>query len=99
PLLNAAPAGAGCEIEQEREIEHERRRENGIAAEKVDFELHRVTEPAEDVDVVPALFGVAAGRIVVDADLVIEVAIEAGVGLRLENVIEHAELARLLGLE
>ncbi len=60
-------------------VERERRGKDGVAAEEVDLELHRVAEPTEDVDVVPTLFVVAARWVVVDADLVVEVLVEVGV--------------------
>jgi len=102
PLLNAeaAQAGrAGGEIHKENEIEGERRGEDGVTTKEVHFELHRVAKPAEDVDVVPALFVVTAGRVIVDADLVVEVLVEVGVELGLEDDIEDAELGFFLGLE
>src|SRR5687768_7128026 len=66
PLLNTRHARTLCEIEEESRVEHDGRRENAIATQKIDLELHRVAEPAEDVDVVPALFVVAARWVVVD---------------------------------
>jgi hypothetical protein len=60
------------EVEQEGEVEHDRRREDRVAAEEVDLHLHRVAEPAEQIDVVPALLLVAARRVVVDPDLVVK---------------------------
>ena len=102
PLLNAQAAQrwrAGGEIHEEDQVERERRGEDGVAAEEVYLELHRVAEPAEDVDVVPAFFVVAAGRVVVDADLVVEVLVEVGVELGLEDDVEDAELGLFFGLE
>jgi hypothetical protein len=102
PFLDAEAAqawGAGCEVHEEAEIEGERRGEDGVAAEEVYLELHGVAEPAEDVDVVPTLFVIATGRVVVDADLVVEVLVEVGVQLGLEDVLEDAELGDFLGLE
>src|SRR5678810_115422 len=78
-LLKARHAGALREIEEQGKIEHQRRRQDGVTAEKIDFDLHRVTEPPEDVDVIPALLVVAAGRIIVDAHLVIHVPVQLGV--------------------
>src|SRR5690606_37513592 len=66
PLLHTPETGALGEIEEQREIEDERRRQDRVAAEEVHLDLHRVTEPPEDVDVIPTLFFVPAGRIVVD---------------------------------
>ncbi len=102
PLLDAQIAqagGAGCEVHEEAEVQGERRGEDGVAAEEVDLKLHRVAEPAEDVDVVPTFLVVAAGRVVVDADLVIEVLVEVGVEFGLEDVFEDAEFRDFLGLE
>src|SRR5437868_742356 len=59
PLLNAAHARALRQIHEQRHVEDDRRGEYAVAAEEVDLELHRIAEPAEDVDVVPALFVVA----------------------------------------
>ena len=61
PLLHALLAGAGGEVEEQGEVEHERRREDRVAAQEVDLDLHRVAHPPEDVDVVPPLLVVAAG--------------------------------------
>src|SRR5580765_28264 len=41
PLLDAAHAGALREIEEQRDIQHDRRREDAVAAEEVDLQLHR----------------------------------------------------------
>src|SRR2546430_1118162 len=65
----------------------------------LDLDLHRIAEPSEDVDVVPPFLVVAAGRIVVDPHLVEHVAVQLGILVRLEDVLEHAEFGLLLGLE
>src|SRR5207248_24748 len=80
------------EVEQQREVEHDRRGQDRVAAEKVDLHLHRIAEPAEEIDVVPPFLGVAAGGVILDADLVIEIAVKFFVEVGLEDVIEHAEL-------
>src|SRR2546421_71976 len=98
PLLYALHADALSEVEEEREVEDDGRGEDGVAAEEVNLDLHRVAEPAEDVYVVPALLVVAARRIVVDADDVREVFVELRVDFRLKDVFEHGELRLLLGL-
>src|ERR1043166_462991 len=54
PLLDAAHVRAPGQIEEQRDVEHNRRGKNAVAAQEVDLQLHRVPEPAEDVDVVPA---------------------------------------------
>src|SRR3954451_14802854 len=60
PLLDAAEAGALREVAEQHEVERERRREDRVAAQEVDLHLHRIVEPSDDVDVVPALFVVTA---------------------------------------
>src|SRR5215813_1523401 len=65
PFLDAFHARALRQIEEQREVKHDRRRKNRVTTEKVDLDLHRVAEPAEDVDVIPTFFVVAARRIVV----------------------------------
>ena len=99
PFLDALHAGSLGEVEEKSEVKKKGRGENRIAAEKVNLYLHWVAEPTEDVDVVPSLFVVAAGWVVVDPHLVIDVAIELGIELWLEDVLEDAELRLLLGLE
>src|SRR6185312_2851417 len=87
------------QIEEENQVEDDRRGEDRIAAEEIDFDLHRVVEPAEDVDVVPAFFVIAARWVVVDADLVKDIPVELWIKIGLENVLEHAELGFFFGLE
>src|SRR5438309_2868731 len=62
PFLDAVHAGASGEIQEQREIQDDWRREDTVAAEKVDLELHPVAEPAHEIDVVPAFLVVAARR-------------------------------------
>src|SRR5947209_20616059 len=88
PLLYTFHADALREVEEEREVEDDGRGEDGVAAEEVDLDLHRVAEPAEDVYVVPAFLIVAARRVIVDADDVREVFVELRVNIRLEDVFE-----------
>ncbi len=86
-------------IEEQHQVERDGRGKDRVAAEEVDLDLHRIAEPAENVDVVPAFLVVAARRVVVDADLVVDVLVEVGIKLGLEDVFERAELRLFLGLE
>src|SRR5256885_16930976 len=54
PLLDALHSRTLCEVAEEREIEHDRRGKNGVAAKEIDLDLHRVVHPPDNVDVVPA---------------------------------------------
>ena len=76
------------------------RREDRVPAEEVDLRSrHRVAEPPEQIDVVPALLRVAARRVVLDAHLVEDLVVEALVERGLQDRLEHAELRDLLALE
>src|SRR5438874_11016907 len=68
PFLDAAATqfwGALCEVEEEHQVEDERRGQDGIAAEKVHLDLHGIPEPAEDIDVVPTVFIITWWRVIV----------------------------------
>ena len=99
PLLDPGHASALREVEEQREVEHDRRGENAVAAQEIDLQLHLVAKPPHQIDVVPPLFVVAARRIVVDADDVTEILVELRIQLRLEDVVEHRLLALFLRLE
>src|SRR5204863_10117764 len=89
PLLNSLHAGALSQVEKQRQIQDDWRRENRVAAEKIDFDLHRVAQPAEDIDIVPTFFIVAARWVVVDANDVGKIFIEVRIDFGLKNVLEH----------
>ncbi len=102
PLLDAeaAQAGrAGSEIHEEDEIEGEWCGQDGVAAEEVYLDLHRIAEPAEDIDVIPTFFIITTWRVIVNANLVVDVLVEVGVKLGLEDVFQNAELRDLFGFE
>src|SRR5262249_5239666 len=79
------------QVEKQHQVEHDGSGQDRIAAKEVDLDLHGIAEPSKDVDVVPALFVVAARRIVVDAHLVKHVPVELGIQTGLQNVLEHAQ--------
>src|SRR6266550_4247311 len=54
PFLDAVHAGSLRQIHEERHVENDRCGKNAVATQKVDLELHRVTQPAHEIDVVPA---------------------------------------------
>src|SRR5690349_25044023 len=87
------------EVGEEGEVEHDRRGKDRIAAEEVDLDLHRITHPSDDVDVVPAFFVVAARGVVVDSHDVGEVLVQIRVRLRLQDRVQYTELRLLLRLE
>src|SRR5579871_6501443 len=92
PFLNASHACTLGKIEKQDQIKDYERSQNRVAAQEIDFDLHRIAQPAEDVDVVPALFVVPARRIVVDADLMVNLAIKVRIEFRLQNVLKNSQL-------
>src|SRR6202451_2642360 len=102
PLLNSQAAQFGTalrQVEEQDEIEHDGSGENRVAAQKIYFDLHGITEPSEDVDVVPTFFVIAAGRVIVDANFVENIPVEVGIQRGLQDVLQHAKLRFFLGLE
>ncbi len=102
PLLNADAAQFGSalgQVEEQHQVERDGRGQNRVAAKEVHLDLHRIAKPAEDVDVVPGFLVVAPRRVIVDADFVVDVLVQVGVKLRLEDVIQRAQLRLFLGLE
>ena len=69
--LSTVASGTSCEVAEEHEVEAERRCEDRVAAEEVDFNLHWIAHPTKDVDVVPTFLVVVARWIVVDAHFVV----------------------------
>src|SRR6266511_3148179 len=69
PLLRTLLPGPLREVAEQREVEHDRGREDRVATLEVHLDLHRIAEPPEQVDGVPAFLVVAARLGVVDRDL------------------------------
>src|SRR5947199_10441230 len=99
PLLNAAHVGAAGQVEEQRDVEHDGRGENAVAAQEVDLQLHRVAEPADEIDVVPPFLVVAARRIVIDPHDVAQMGVEIRIELRLQDIVENGLLDLLFGFE
>ena len=98
----ALSAVASCtvgEVHEQAQVKTQRCCEDRVAAQEVDLDLHGIAHPAKDVDVVPTLFVVVAGRIVVDAHFVEDVAVEVGLVFGNENRLEGRELAHLFSAE
>src|SRR4029077_5244113 len=102
PLLDSQRAkflAALRQVEKQHQVEDKRRSQNRVAAQEVNFDLHGIAQPSEDVDVVPALFVVSTRRVIVNSDLVGELAVQFRIKLRLQNMLQHRQLGLLLGLE
>src|SRR6266436_1882118 len=89
PFLDSAHACAMRQIEKQHEVEHQWRSQDRVAAEEVYFDLHRIAEPSEDIDIVPSLLGIAARWIVIDPHFVEEVAVKLRIHFRLKSLSEH----------
>ena len=79
-------------INEQHEVETEGCGKDGVATEEIDFHLHRIAHPTENVDVVPAFFVVTTRGIVIDAHLVIVISIEIGLLLGAKDGFEGREL-------
>ena len=99
PFLNTVESGALSEVEGERDIESDGCGEDGVAAEEIDFDLHGVPEPSEDIDVIPSFFGVAARRIIFDADFVVVITIQVWEGFSVEDVFDDGEFRNFFCFE
>src|SRR5215211_1644691 len=99
PLLDTPHPRSLGQVQKQRQVEHEGRGEDRVARQEVYLYLHRVAQPAEDVYVVPALLGVAAGWVVVDLHQVRYLAVELGVEVGLQDIFQHGELGDFLGLQ
>src|ERR1700733_10997055 len=60
PFLNAAHAGTLRQIHEQHQVQNQRSGQNRIAAQKIDLDLHRIAEPSENIDIIPAFLRVAA---------------------------------------
>src|SRR5271170_2832655 len=102
PLLNPESAKLSAalrQIHEQNEIQHNGRRKNRIPAKEIYLDLHRVAEPAKDIDIVPALFVIASRGVIIYADLVSEIAVEFGIKFGLEDVLENRKFGFFLGFE
>jgi hypothetical protein len=97
-LLNITKAVANCTVTGFTGP-YDRRGENGITAQKVDLDLHRIPHPPHDVDVIPAFLVVPAWRVVVDPNDVRKVLVEVGIQFGLKDGVQHTQLRLFLGLE
>ena len=77
------------QIEEKRQVENDRRREDRVAAKEIDLNLHLVAEPAKDVDIVPTFLVITTRWVVVNADHMRKVFVERGINFRLQNVLEY----------
>ena len=74
--LSAKTAGAVSEVHEQTQVKAQGGCQDRITAQEVDLDLHGITHPAKDVDIVPTLLIIIAGRIIVDAHFVIVVTVQ-----------------------
>ena len=97
--LDTVTACTGGEIDEQTEVETQGSCQDGVATEEVDLDLHGIAHPTEDVDIVPALFVVLSRRIVVDAHLVVVIAVQLGLRLGIQDGLQGGELRDFLRVE
>jgi hypothetical protein len=56
PFLDAVHFSPLGQIEEEHQVEAEWCRKDTVTAEKIDFDLHWITQPSEHIDIVTTLF-------------------------------------------
>src|SRR4051794_4501984 len=69
PLLDSESLqlrAALCQIHEQHQVENQWRRQDRVATQEVHFDLHRIAQPPEDINVVPTFFVIATRRIVID---------------------------------
>src|SRR5690242_10264416 len=66
------------QVEEQHKVEHDGCGQNRVAAQEIDLYLHRIPKPAEDVDIIPTFFVITARRVIVNANLVREIAVQIG---------------------
>jgi hypothetical protein len=71
PLLHSFETGPLGEVHEKNKVQYDGGGQDGVATQKIHLNLHRIIEPAENIDVVPALLVVSARGVVVYPDLVI----------------------------
>src|SRR5439155_15843806 len=89
PFLNAAHPAALGQIEEQHKVQDDRRSKNAVAAQEIELDLHGITKPPVDIDVVPSFFIISTRRIVVDSHFVREIFVEVRIELGLKNLIQH----------
>src|SRR2546425_10536022 len=91
PFLNSAHSAPLGQVQEQDQIQNDRRGKNAVAAQEIDFDLHGITEPSIDIDVIPSFFIVSPGRIVVNPHLVGEILVKIRIQLRLQNLIQNRQ--------
>src|SRR6516225_5502680 len=99
PFLNAAHAATLGKIQEENQVQNDRRRQNAVSAQEIDFDLHGITEPSVDIDVIPSFLIISSRRIVMNAYFVREILVKIRIKLRLKDLIKDRQFAFFLGLE
>jgi len=62
PFLDAGHGGPLGQIHEEHQVQDQRRGQDAVSTEEIDPDLHRVPQPAEDINAVPALFLISPRR-------------------------------------
>ena len=73
--LCSPTTGTSSQVAQQYEVKTQRSSEDRVAAKEVDLDLHWVTHPTEDINVIPTFFVVIARWIIIDTNFVVVVGI------------------------
>src|SRR5262245_51452067 len=99
PFLNPSHSATLRQIQKQNEIQNNRGGQNTVAAQEINLDLHGITEPSVDVDVVPTFLIIPARRIVMDPHFMREILIKVWIELRLEDLIQNRKFALFLCFE
>ena len=98
-LLYAIVACSQRNVAEEDKVEYQRSRKNRVAAEEIHLYCHRITHPTKNIDIIPTLLLVATRGIIVDAYLMINIGIEVGINVAVENILQSRDFAATLGFK
>ena len=88
PSLDATHACTQGQIAEQHQVKRDRSSQDRVTAKEVYLDFHRITHPAEDVDVIPCFFVVLTGRLVVDTYLMIYVSVQVREFFGFEDVVD-----------
>src|SRR5436190_1499834 len=99
PLLYSTHTRTLGQVKEQCQVKYDGGRQDRVFAEEIDLDLHGISKPSEDIDIVPALLVITMGRIIVDPDLVIQFSIQFRIDIRLQDVFEYTQFGNFLGPE
>ena len=77
PFLDTLHTGTRCQIQKQDQIQYQGGGQDTVATQKIHFDLHRVAQPSEDVDIIPALLIIPPRRVIVYSDFMVNILVIA----------------------